>query len=87
MAHGKRCDNGCASWPPLDRYKTCPICCERTTDYSNLQPLDEHEALEEEFEAFYKDWDASHPPERLDWADEDSLRIDVALAPRDSPPS
>jgi hypothetical protein len=56
MAMGRRCDTGCASWPDDPRYRQCPICGEFTTRYSNLQPLDDDEATQREFEAYYESY-------------------------------
>ena len=65
MAWGRRCDVGCESWPDSDRYKTCPICNEEATRFSNLQPLTQEEANAREFELFYERWDGEHDPSRL----------------------
>lgn len=68
MAHsevGRRCDTGCASWPDDVRYATCPICGDKTTRYSNVNPMTQQEARHAEFEVFYADWDSSHDPKRL----------------------
>lgn len=56
MAWGRRCDNGCESWPNDDRFLECPICREETTPYSNLKPLDEEEARQRYFEGWYATW-------------------------------
>lgn len=65
MAWGRRCDNGCESWPDDKRYKRCPSCGEPATRFSNLQPLDKLEALYAEFEAYYEDWESDQDPKRL----------------------
>jgi transposase InsO family protein len=54
MALGRRCDNGCESWPDDERYERCPICRSKTTRYNNLRPLPQDEADAREFEAFYE---------------------------------
>ena len=65
MAVGRRCDVGCESWPDSDNYKTCPVCGEETTRFSNLKPLTQPEANAREFELFYERWDADRSPDRL----------------------
>lgn len=62
---GRRCDQGCESWPDDDRYKFCFLCGEKTTRYSNLQPLTIEEANRVEFDLYYKRWDEQHPSARL----------------------
>ena len=55
---GRRCDNGCESWPDDDQYNICPVCQEETSKYSNLIPLDPEEAVEiavrASFERYYE---------------------------------
>lgn len=59
MAWGRRCDNGCESWPDHPLYETCPRCDEHTKRFSNLTPLDHDEAqsiyLHIAFEAYYEE--------------------------------
>jgi hypothetical protein len=58
MAAGRRCDLGCESWPPDERFITCPVCGEPTENYTNLKPLELDEALSilnhQKFERFYE---------------------------------
>ena len=58
MALGRRCSAGCASWPDLVLYATCPLCGESTTRFSGLSVLDTDEALKmkrhAEFEHYYE---------------------------------
>lgn len=57
MAVGRRCDCGCQTWPDDKAYETCPICEQKTSKFSNLQPLGRAEALSivrhMEFERYY----------------------------------
>lgn len=71
MAIGRRCPQGCETWPDNEKYTTCPKCGEPTTRYSQVHPLTEDEAIQASFEAFYADWDATHDPRRLDPFDVD----------------
>lgn len=58
MAWGRRCDNGCESWPDNEEFKVCPKCDEETKRFSNLQPLDLDEArsikAHIDFDAYYE---------------------------------
>jgi len=67
MALGRRCDNGCETWPDDQRYKRCPACGQHTTLYKgdNVDPLSESEANLAEFQHFYRRWDAERSPKRL----------------------
>jgi hypothetical protein len=76
VALGRRCDVGCASWPDDQKYRTCPICGESTSRFTNLAPLDEDEAVSLIFEHFYEGWcDAKNQPTTggLPMSPEDSL--------------
>jgi hypothetical protein len=58
MAWGRRCENGCGSWPDDTAYAKCPKCDEPAKRYSNLTPLDDDEArsirLHIAFDEFYE---------------------------------
>lgn len=66
MAWGRRCDLGCESWPDDDKYKKCPVCGDKTTRYTNLDPISEEDAAHVLFEHFYEKWDAEHDAARLE---------------------
>jgi hypothetical protein len=70
-----RCAAGCESWPSITDYKTCPICGEPTSMFSDIDPISQEEARSIkrriEFEEYYEDWDDKHDPIRLMPTDED----------------